>query len=64
VIRPEHVHVSPGQQGSPTTDVWLHFDLRLLVELSPHTARSLVYELADQLGLFVVPVRPTSREGH
>jgi hypothetical protein len=63
VIRPENVHVSKRQQGLPDGDLWLHFDMRLLVELGPDTARGLVYELADQLGMSVTPAQPTVMEG-
>ncbi|MFD9654891.1 hypothetical protein [Streptomyces mirabilis] len=52
MIRPENVYVSKRERTDSTGDLWLHFDMRLLVELSPKTARSLVYELADQLGMF------------
>jgi hypothetical protein len=55
MIRPETVHVSKRERADTSADLWLHFDMRLLVELAPEVARSLVFELADELGLFVTP---------
>jgi hypothetical protein len=50
VIRPDIASVSRiGNSG----DVWLYFDARLLVEIKPDLARTLVVDLADQLGMSV-----------
>ncbi|WP_371652510.1 MULTISPECIES: hypothetical protein [unclassified Streptomyces] len=55
MIRPETVHVVRyGPVGTPAA-VQLWCDLATLVELTPEQARSLTYELGDELGLAVSP---------
>ncbi|MCX4672414.1 hypothetical protein OG453_38150 [Streptomyces sp. NBC_01381] len=53
MITPSMVHVSAnGRTGTPD-ELWLHFDMTLLVELPPDLARCLTYQLADKVGLLV-----------
>lgn len=55
MITPSMVHVSANQVGSAPDELWLHFDMTLLVELPHDLARCLTYQLADRVGLVVAP---------
>ena len=50
--RPENVSVSVNCGSGDDVDVWLHFDANLLVEIKPDLARTLVVDLAEQVGMF------------
>ncbi|MET7364010.1 hypothetical protein ABZS76_36980 [Streptomyces sp. NPDC005562] len=56
MITPNMVHVSANTTNGAPDDLWLHFDMTLLVELPPDMARCLTYQLADRVGLVVTPV--------
>lgn len=64
MITPSMVHVSAGHVGGTPDEVWLHFDLTLLVELPHDLARCLTYQLADQVGLVeALPNRTPEADG-
>ncbi|WP_405948891.1 hypothetical protein OG588_22570 [Streptomyces prunicolor] len=52
MIRPEKVNVSVNCGSGDDVDVWLYFDANLLVEIKPDLARTLVVDLAEQVGMF------------
>ncbi|MFI1184583.1 hypothetical protein ACH4UT_34375 [Streptomyces sp. NPDC020799] len=59
MIKPLSVAVS--RLGRPQRRLlWLYFDTRLLVELTPELARDLTYQLADYVNLAVFPAERRS----
>ncbi|MEU4998238.1 hypothetical protein [Streptomyces sp. NPDC021622] len=48
-----------NRRGDAPDELWLHFDMTLLVELPPDLARCLTYQLANHVGLTVVPLSNT-----
>lgn len=63
MITPSTVHVSVNHVDGMPDDLWLHFDMTFLVELPRDLARCLTYQLADRVGLMVVPLPSTSKAG-
>ncbi|MGW2485172.1 hypothetical protein ACWCWQ_35685 [Streptomyces sp. NPDC001571] len=55
MIRPDMVHVAFFGRGEARDDVWLSFAPDVIAGLSGEQARCLTYELANGLGLVVLP---------
>ncbi|MBK6015162.1 hypothetical protein [Streptomyces sp. MBT53] len=63
MIRPEKVNVSVNCGSGDDVDVWLYFDANLLVEIKPDLARTLVVDLAEQVGMFAGVRNDSSSRG-